>query len=264
MGRLRIALLAGLILLSVQGMALGVDLKYAGSTTVQMGFMYDAAALYKKLTNKTISIMGGSSSAGVRGVVMGTIDIGGASRALKPRELAMGVVPTTVAWDAIAVIVNRKNPVKELTMQQLKDIFTGDTLNWKEVGGPDKPIVVITSHVGSATKAVVKKIVMKGRPYVKTAIAVNSTRDEVDQVMEHEFGIGAVSISFADPAKVKILPVDGVAPIPENVSSGKYKIARPLNLLTFGKPKGEAKRFIDFMLSPKGQKLVAKKFIPVR
>lgn len=241
-----------------------VDLKYAGSTTVQMGFMYDAAALYKKIHNKRISIMGGSSSAGVHGVAMGSIDLGGASRELTEKEKAKGIVSHVIAWDAIAVIANKGNPINDLTLQQLKEIFTGDTRNWKHVGGPDASIAVITSHEGSATKEVINKIVMQKRPWSPNAIAVNSTRDEVDQVLANPGAIGAVSVSFADSGKVKIIKVDGIAPTAEHVINNKYKISRPLNLLTAGQPTGETRKFIDFMLSPLGQDIVSKKFIPAQ
>lgn len=239
-----------------------VDLSYAGSTTLQMGFMYEAATMYKRLYGKTISVMGGSSSAGVRGVVMETISLGGASRPLKEKEIKLGVIAHTVAWDAIAVIVNKNNPVTDLSSQTLKDIFTGDIRSWKEAGGPDMPIVVITSHEGSATKEVVNEIVMGKQPWSPEAVLVNSTRDEVGKVVDNPWGIGAVSVSFADQDKIKVVSVDSVMPREDSVKKGKYKIARPLNLLTLGPAQGEAKNFIDFMLGPKGRVIVAKKFIP--
>lgn len=233
-----------------------VDLKFAGSTTCQLGFMFDAAEAYKQKTGKTISVMGGSTGAGVRGVLFETIDIGGASRPISDKELAKGIVPYTVAWDAIAIIVNKKNPIKNISMEHLKKMNTGELFSWKTVGGPDKKVVVVTSHVGSATKKVFQKIVMNKEEYRSDAVVVNSTRDEVDKVVANEFAIGAVSLSFADPTKVKIINVDGISPSPENISSRKYKISRPLSLLTSGPAQGEAKEFIDFMLSERGQRII--------
>jgi len=258
-----IVLLLGILMFATPSFA-AIDLKYAGSTTVQMGFMYDGAAAYKIAHDKRISIMGGSSSAGVRGVVLGTIDIGGASRELKAKEKAMGVVAYRIAWDAIAIIVHKENKISDLSMDQLEKIFTGVIKNWQEVGGPDAPISVITSHAGSATKEVIHEIVMNKKPWAKNAVMVNSTRDEVGKVIEDRFAIGGVSASFADAQEIKIISVGGVDPKPENIKNQSYKIARPLNLLTMGPAAGEAKNFIDFMLSAEGQEIIGRKFIPVQ
>ena len=242
----------------------GIDLKYAGATTIQLGFMYDAAQEYKKDKGKTISIMGGGSSAGIKGVLIGTIGIGGAGRAVSEKELEKGIVYTTVAWDSIAIVVNKKNPIDNLTAEQLKKIHTGEIKNWKEVGGIDHDISIITSHVGSATKKVFQKIVMHKEPYTKRATIVHSTRDEVDKVLENAFAIGAVSTSFAADKDVKIVKVNGLLPTKENVQAQSYKIARPLNFVTKGEATGEAKDFIAFMLSEKGQSIITQKFIGVK
>lgn len=255
--------LLGTLFIAIPSFA-AIDLKYAGSTTVQMGFMYDAAAAYKIDKDKRISIMGGSSAGGVRGVVLGTIDIGGASRELKAKEKAMGVVAYRIAWDAIAIIVHKENKVSNLSMDQLEKIFTGVIKNWQEVGGSDAPITVVTSHEGSATREVIHGIVMNKKPWAENAVKVNSTRDEVGKVIEDRFAIGGVSASFADAGKIKIITVGGVTPKAENIKNQKYKIARPLNLLTLGPATGEAKNFIDFMLSAEGQDIVGRKFIPVQ
>jgi phosphate transport system substrate-binding protein len=255
-------LFVGSIFMASPGHA--IDLKYAGSTTVQLGFMYDAATAYKLATDKRISIMGGSSGGGVRGVVLGTIDIGGTSRELNEREKTMGVVSHQLGWDAIAMIVNKQNRVANLSMEQLERIFTGRITNWQQVGGDNAPIVVVTSHEGSATKEVIHEIVMKKSAWAQNALMVNSTRDELDKVVENPYAIGGVSVSFADKDKIKIITVDGVTPDPANINNQTYKIARSLNLVTMGPASGEAKNFIDFMLSPQGQNIVAQKFIPVK
>ncbi len=253
-----------LVLLNLAATTWAVDLKYAGSTTIQLGFMYDAVKLYKEKTGKTISIMGGSSSAGVKGVLLGTINIGGASRVITKQEIQKGIYVYTVAWDAISVIVNKSNQIDNLTMAQLKDIHTGRIRNWREVGGPDKPITVVTSHIGSATKKEFNKIVMNKEPYLKNAVTVNSTRDEVGKVLENDSAIGAVSTSFADDNKIKVLKINGFLPIEKYIQSNDYKIARPLNIVTNGPAEGETKEFIDFMMSNEGQYIVSKKFIRIK
>jgi len=261
----RTAFFLGLIfLVSLSTQAMAVDLKYAGSTTIELGVMKNAVAVYEKKRGIKVGVMGGGTGAGLKGVIAGTVDFSGASRELTEEELKQGLVPYTIGWDAIAVIINKSNKVENLTMQQLKDINTGKITNWKEVGGADMPIQVVTSHAGSATKKEFQDIVMKGESYVSSVIAVGTTRLEVDSVEKNTSGIGAVSTLFADTKRIKIIKVDGEAPTADTVKANKYKIARRLNLVTKSKASGKTKEFIDFMLGDEGQGFVEKNFIGVR
>lgn len=233
----------------------------AGSTTNQLGYVNDSIASFQAAhSGYELAVSGGGTGAGMKGAIAGKLDIGMASRHLKKEELDAGLVPTVIGWDAIAVIVNKKNPVNDLTMQQLKDINTGKITNWKEVGGVDKAIIVVTSHKGSATRKVFQKIVMNGEEYDPKAIKVKTTRAETDRVAKFIIGIGAVSTIYVDD-RVKVVTVDGISPTKEAVLSNEYKISRPLALVTKGEPSNKAKVYIDYMLSPEGQKIVTRKFI---
>jgi len=145
--------------------------------------------------------------------------------------------------DIIIPIVHKDNPVSALTWDQLKDINTGKITNWKDVGGPDLAIQVVTSHEGSATRAVFQKHVMKKEPYVDTAIQVKSTRLEINEVSKNKGGIGAVSEGFQKqkPGDSKVISSD--------------TISRPLALITIGKPTATVQKVIDFYKSSDGQKV---------
>ncbi|MHC4872872.1 MAG: phosphate ABC transporter substrate-binding protein [Planctomycetota bacterium] len=238
-------------------------LKLAGSTTHQFGYVEASKEVAEKELNVKLDIAGGGSSTGMKLCIEGKVEVGMASRPLKEKEKKAGIIGKKVGWDAIAVIVNKGNKVESLTIDQLKDIHTGKIKNWKDVGGEDRKIVIVTSHVGSATRDMFQKIAMKKEKYAKGVIAVKTTRLEVDKVNKFKGGIGAVSVVFADTDKVNIVKVNGKEPNQKNVLDKSYKIARPLVLGTMGEAKGNAKKYIDWVLSPNGQKWISKKFISI-
>jgi phosphate transport system substrate-binding protein len=145
--------------------------------------------------------------------------------------------------DVIVPIVHKSNPVSELTWQQLSDINTGKITNWKDVGGPDRKIVVITSQPTAATRVVFQKKVMKKAPYIKGVREVKSTRQEVNLVAKFKGGIGAVSEAFVamNPGKVNVVKTDS--------------ISRPLSFITKGKPNADVQTVIDYLKTPSAQKL---------
>lgn len=140
------------------------------------------------------------------------------------------------------MIVNKDNPVTSLTKAQLKDLNTGKIKNWKEVGGPDLPVRVVTSHAGSATRAVFQKQMMDGAEYVAGAAEIRTTKEEITEVGKDKGGVGAVSEAFfaANPGKVRVVKA------PEMV--------RPLALITIGQPKPEVKKMIEYFHSAAGKK----------
>jgi len=148
----------------------------------------------------------------------------------------------TIIEDIIVPIVHKTNPVKELTWEQLSDIHTGKITNWKEVGGLDQKIIVVTSHKGSATKAVFQKKVMKKAEYIKGAREVTSTRQEVGLVAKFKGGIGAVSKGFVDlnPGKVNVVQTK--------------EISRPLSFITKGDPTPDVQKVLDFLKTPGASK----------
>lgn len=258
-----------ILLLILGSMWLAADVvKFAGSTTCREGFVDDAEAAFEKMSGHDMQIEGGGSSLGVKAALAGSVDVGGASRPLKDSEKEAGAVATTVAWDAIAVIVNKDNPVNELSIEQLKMINTGQITNWKEVGGNDEQIIVVTGPKTSGTRAFFQEVVMDDAPFTPKAMQAAESVLEVEKVIGFKLAIGAVSTAAPKMDQVKIIKVkdasgNSYAPDRKNVKSGKYPISRPLNLVTKGAPAGNAKAYIDFILSEEGQKLVARKCVPV-
>ncbi|HAS52760.1 MAG TPA: phosphate-binding protein [Nitrospiraceae bacterium] len=245
------------------GNASAVDLTYAGSVTVLEGVMKEAATAFEKKTGLKIGLAGGGSGAGVKTTQAGMVDIGGVSRDLKNEEAAQGLVASTIGYGAVGVVANKAIPIDNLTSEQVKDIMTGKVTNWKQGGGPDLPIKIVISTPGCACREEFQELALKKEPYVHSAI-VSPMKTLSDTVQNTPGAIGPLATAVIDTAKVKIIKIDGIAPTPENVKSKKYKMARQVNLVTKGAPAGNAKKFIDFMLSPEGQELVGKNFVRVK
>jgi phosphate transport system substrate-binding protein len=251
------------------------DLRYSGSSTIGQSILEAAggkAAFERKTGIRFASFEVPGSGKGVEALVAGQVNVAGASRPIKPEEKAKKVLGTIIGYDAVAVFVNKDNPVNDLSKEQLKGIFTGKITNWKQVGGKDAPIAVNTEIQGAkrATMEMFNELVMDKASYAPGFKQIDLPRDQIVEVARNPAGIGTPSLGLlaavsADVrAKVKAISVDGVPPSPENIQSGAYLISRPLNLATMGPPAGVVKTFVDFMLSPEGQAIVAKDFVPVR
>jgi phosphate transport system substrate-binding protein len=212
-----------------------------------------------------ISIAGGGSGVGIKQVGEGLVDIGNSGR--KPSEAELAKYPLVMhqwAIDGVAVVVNPKNPVKRLTTAQLQDIFAGKITHWSTLGGGSQAINLYTRDAASGTRDVFwKKALGKGAISDK-ALFTASNGAMKTAVGQDPYAIGYISVGHID-ASVAPVALDGVAPSLENVKQGKYKIARGLFSNTNGEPKGLTKKFIDYLYSPEGQKIVAEKgFIPVQ
>lgn len=237
--------------------AWAVDLKYAGSVTILEGVMKDAVPLFEKKSGLKIGLSGGGSGAGIKAVLSGAVDIGGVSRELKEDEIKQGLVPYSIGWGAVGLVANKAIPVDNLTSKQVKEIMTGKIRNWKELGGPDLPVMVVVSTPGCACREEFQELLMDKEPYVSGAI-VSPMKTLSDTVKNTQGGIGPLATAVIDKSKVKIIKIDGVLPTPENVKARKYKVSRQVNLVTKGEAKGKAKEFIDYMLSKEGQELMEK------
>ena len=232
----------------------GSTVTVAGSTTV-MPIAEMAAERFQEATGDRVLVSGLGSSAGIEAVMNGTADIATSSRGLTAAEEATGeLVTTVVARDGIAVIVNAGNPVGNLSIAQLRAVYAGDVTNWSELGGPDLPILVVNRDEASGTREAFKSIVMDGTRFDATAAVLPGTGQVRDVVSRTPGAIGYISIGFVDSAfttsKVKALSIDGVEPTEANVASGAYPVSRSLYLFTKGEPTGEAKAYIDEVLSP--------------
>jgi phosphate transport system substrate-binding protein len=211
-----------------------------------------------------ISIAGGGSGVGIKQVGEGLVDIGNSGR--KPTETELSKYPLKMhqwAVDGVGVVVNPDNPIKSLSTAQLKDIYAGKLINWKALGGPDKSINLYTRDKASGTRAVFwKKALSKGDISTK-AHFVPSNGAMKTAVAQDPYAIGYVSVGHMDKS-VAPVALDGVVPTLDNVKQGKYKVARGLYSNTKGDAKELAKKFIDYLYSAEGQKIVAEKgFISV-
>ena len=230
-----------------------------GSTTVQKRVLEPGAAGLKAATGIDVKVQGSGTGKGMIALFEGKVPAGAASESLQEavasaekaaKEAGKTItVPGNLQFheivkDVIVVIVNKDNKVGALSKEQLKDISTGKLKNWKEVGGADLPIKVVTSHAGSATRAVFQKQVMDGAEYVAGVTEARTTREEIAEVSRDPGGIGAVSEGFfaQNPAKAKTVKAPN--------------ISRPLGLVTVGEAKPEVKKIVDFFKSSEGKKLI--------
>jgi phosphate transport system substrate-binding protein len=237
------------------------EITEAGSTTVQPVAESLAAAFMAKYPDVTVVIQGGGSSTGVKSAAEGTVDIGAASRELKPNEVGT-VVEHVLARDGIAIIAHPTQTVGDLSVEQVKRIFTGEITNWSQVGGADEGINVVAREEGSGTRAAFEEMVMGEDLITPTAILQPSNGAVRTTVSGDPNAIGFLSFGYMD-SSIKALSIDGVAPNIENAVNGSYSIVRPLLFLTKEPPEGLVKEFIDFCLGPEGQAIVAQDYIPV-
>jgi phosphate transport system substrate-binding protein len=237
--------------------AIADTLDVSGSTTVQERAFKNADAKLKSVTGMDIKFLPVGSGKGLMALVEGKVPVSATSetlndtvesakKAAKDQDKSFAAPANLMfhelARDSILVIVHKDNPVTSLTKAQLKDMNTGKIKNWKEVGGPDLPVKVVTSHAGSATRAVFQKQVMDGAEYVAGAAEIRTTKEEIVEVGKEKGGVGALSEAFiaANPGKVKTVKA------PE--------IMRPLALITVGQPKPEVQKLIDYFHSAEGKK----------
>ena len=244
---------------SPAGEGLSGELTIAGSTTVLPINQECARLLMDKNPGLRISISGGGSGHGVKSVGAGEIDIGAASRDVKLKEMETypDLKPVGIGKDSVAIVVHPSNGVSELTMAQASKIFSGEIKNWRDIGGADEAIRVITREEGSGTREVFEKYVMKpSDKEIAGEASVKPSNGEVRATVSgDEKSIGYISLGYLDPS-VKAVKIDGVEATVENVLADKYPIVRTLYLITKGEPDELEKAFIDFVLSEEGQKVV--------
>jgi phosphate transport system substrate-binding protein len=246
-----------------------------GSDTMVILAQRWAEEYMKANPGKKVQVTGGGSGVGIAALINGTTDIANASRTMKPDEIAkvrdrFNVLPTetAVAKDGVTVYVSESNAIQQLTLAQLRGIFTGDITNWKDVGGPDAPIVLYSRENSSGTYVFFKEVVLGGDDYASSAQTLPGTAAVVNAVAKEKNGIGYGGAAYAKGVReVKIVGKDGQAYLPsaENVASGKYPLSRGLYMYTRGKPAGEAAAFLAYCLSPEGQAVVTKVgYFPVK
>lgn len=229
-----------------------------------------------------ISVTGGGSGTGIAALMNGTVDIANASRAIKPEEIAdaesMGFTPEQliIARDAIAVIVNPSNPVSQLTLQQISDIYSGVYTNWSQVGGPDWPIVRLSRETNSGTHVYFLETVLRlGEKDNKTffsseTLLLPSSEGIINEVRLNPNAIGYDGLGYVphDLKTIAIAPNAGdayILPSIATVNDNSYPIARDLYMYTAGLPEGSVAEYLDWILSPEAQQIVADLgFVPVK
>jgi len=241
-------------------------LSIQGSTTV-LPIAQAVAEEYMDLADRgllpevDITVRGGGSGVGIAALLDGTIDIANASRSIKSKEIekakAKGIEPfaTVIAKDGIAVIVHPSNSVTALNLEDIRVIYAGQISNWSRVGGEEKSIVVISRDTASGTFETFKKLALKDEKVRNDALMLASNQAVATTVARTPGAIGYVGLGYLS-AEVKALEIEGVRPSQETVVSGEYKLSRSLFMYTSRKPQGLAKKFLDFVLSLAGQRIV--------
>jgi phosphate transport system substrate-binding protein len=240
-----------------------------------------AEAFVKLHPEVLVCVTGGGSGTGIAALIEGTCDVAQASRGIKDEETSKAraagrdPVENVVAWDGIAVIVNRENPVSRVTLQQLSDLYQGTVTNWRDLGGSDAPVVLLARETSSGTHAFFKKRVLqldgkrKDADYAAAAILSTSNQTIHDEVASNPNAVGYVGLAYMGQ-DVKALAVAEteagayLAPDMKTVMARTYPVSRPLYDYTDGRPTGVVKEFLDFALSPGGQELAKDMgFVPV-
>lgn len=225
----------------------------AGSTAFQPFAEKLAEQFMEQHSDIAVTIQGGGSALGVQAALSGAAQIGMADLVILPPE-AQALTAVVVARDGIAVVINNSNPTKDLTMEQIRGIFSGKIRNWKELGGADHGITVVSREAGSGTRSSFEQIV-KDIALTKDAIIQDSNGTIRETVIMDENAIGYLSHGLLNE-KLKAVTVHGVSCTTEEVVAGRYPIVRPVYLLTKGEPTGACKAFIDYVCSAEGQKTI--------
>ena len=233
-----------------------VTISISGSTSVGPLMEKIQEKYEEENSNVTLEIQQNGSGAGIKDVISGISEIGMSSRELKDEEKSQ-VEGTTIAYDGIALLVNPENKVKNISLEDVKKVYTGEITNWKELGGDDSPIVVISREEGSGTRDAFQEIVgYESEELTKDATISDGSGAVKTTVAGNKNAIGFASFEYID-STVVALSVNDVEPTADNVKAGEYKISRPFLLVTKEDSLTEnGQKLIEFVLSDEGQKIV--------
>lgn len=243
---------------AVGGQELSGTLQMAGSTSMEKLSNALAEAFMDKYTSITVTSEFVGSSAGVEAVLSGSADIGNSSRKLKDEEKEKGAVENIVAIDGIAVCVDSANTVTGLTKQQLTDIYTGEIVNWSEVGGADAPVIVVGREAGSGTRGAFEEL-LGIEDSCAYANELDSTGACLAKVASTPGAIGYVSLDALDDS-VTALALEGVEATAENIKAGSYILSRPFVMATKGTISEQneiVQAWFEFVLGKEGQAVAA-------
>lgn len=238
-----------------------------GSDTMVILGQRWAERFMKESPGVTVQVTGGGSGTGIAALVNGTTDICEASRPMKDKEKAdveakrgKPAVETKVALDALAVYVNDKSPLREISIPQLSKIYKGEIESWKELGGPDQKIVLYGRENNSGTYGYFKEHVLADKDFAPAVQTLAGTSAVVHAVKGDEAGIGYGGIAYLEGIRALSVKKDesspAVAPSLETAQSGTYPLARFLYFYTAGEPSGASKKFVEWVMGPEGQKVI--------
>jgi phosphate transport system substrate-binding protein len=228
-------------------------LTVVGSTSVQPFAEVLAEEYMSHHSQGKIYVQGGGSSAGIQAVRSEAAEVGMSSRALMPDDRDLISVP--IAYDAIAIIVHPSNPLTNLSIDQVKGIFSRQMTNWKEAGGRNHPLTLVTREEGSGTRESFQHLIM-GKKEISLAALVQDSNGAIRQVVADDpNAIGYISLGLVND-RVKALKIDGVEANVESIKKRRYQFVRPFLFVFKTQPRGMAKNFLDYILSPEGQKLL--------
>jgi len=243
-----------------------------GSDTLGAKLVPQLAEAYQAENPGTsFNITAEGSSTAFSALLDKTADIGMSSRKAKPAEVSAAAAKgielkeVVVAHDGMGIVVNESNPIQELTIKQVEAIFTGDVSDWSAVGGAPGKISIYTRNTSSGTYADFKELAMKKRDYTEAAQKMAGNEQIASEVAKNPAGIGYVGIAYLKTPGLRAVKINGVAPTAQAIQDKSYPLARPTFYYTGGEATGEARKFIDFTLSDKGQKIAEQVgFVPAK
>lgn len=272
-------LIAGLCIIGTVGLITATGKKVItvkGSDTMVILAQRWAEQYMAKHPDVTVQVTGGGSGVGISALINGSTDIADASRPMKKSEMDKVKVrfnslgyETKAAKDGITLYLNESSPVSEMTIDQIRAIYLGETTNWKDVGGPDEKIILYGRENSSGTYVYFRDNVLNGKDYSSTMQSLPGTAAVVNAVAKDKLGIGYGGAAYAKGVKVLKVKKDASSlayePTPETIKENQYPITRYLFMYTRAKPTGDLKDYIDWTLSDEGQQVVTKVgYFPVK
>jgi phosphate transport system substrate-binding protein len=265
----KVVVFSAMMCFLIGGNAFARSVVIKGSTTVLPIAQKAAEEFMKANPDINISVSGGGSGNGMKAIIDGTTDIADSSRFIKDKEIKLAMergvlpVPHRVALDCVVPVVHPSNPLSAISSARLKDIYTGKVTNWGELGGPSKPIVVISRDTSSGTYEVWEDKVLKKEKVMPKALLQASNGAVAQAVAKNKYAIGYIGIGYVNK-DVKALTVDGIEATPATALNGAFPVSRALFMFTNGWPEDDVMSFINFVVSPAGQKIVLEEgYVPM-
>ncbi|MDP2210541.1 MAG: phosphate ABC transporter substrate-binding protein [Candidatus Aquicultor sp.] len=266
-----LAIIAGLVLSAAAFLTtnqahaakLSGELHISGSNTVFPLSHALAKEFMKRNKNVKITVTGPGTNVGIQDLLAGKVPLAGASRPLKPEEKAQGLKAYVIAREALVIVVHPKNKVKGLTMEQVMNIYLGKITNWKDVGGADAPIMAYSRPPASGTFDYFNELFLKKQPQAPTVKMLETHGLNREAVVKNPNAIAYLAFAYVNK-KVKPVALNGVVPNKKTIEKGQYPVIRPLFHVTKGEPTGLTKEFLKWVLSPAGQNVVKKEYLPAK